>query len=515
MRRMPWFGLMLVASSVLVMAGASWNAIPLGISGEWTWHREPLAAPAAWLFALPALLAAGLMWFVWQGAQRIGRCGSFERSAWLTGLVCLGFTWLWMIQECAPVGYQLSKTSWILYYNGPSGYYTEAQGRARNLPVYLSHYEELMRQGDVLHFGTHPPGLVIGFRGLIELCARFPRLVDGLLAIQPHSVQESFDLLEFNLAGSSRQLLREERAVLWLAGLMVMAVAALAIIPLYGLLRRYYSAQTSWLAVSFWPAVPALAVFQPKSDALFPFIGCLFLLLWLSGWQDSSKWRCFLAGLTLWVGMMLSLALLPVVMLAGLVTGWEWYVAWRANPTSRGASRKQLLVSALLAAAGFAIPCIGLRIGAGLNMLAVWAWNYRNHGAFYGKFTRTYWKWLLVNPWELAIGGGLPLALLACWGLCQVSRRPFMRAAGLCWGAAITWSCLWLSGKNSGEAARLWIVVMPWLILLAAAALEKMGDGAGHASIERRQISGWGIALGCQLAVSIAIVTRIVGFGTN
>ena len=36
------------------------------------------------------------------------------------------------------------------------------------------------------------------------------------------------------------------------------------------------------------------------------------------------------------------------------------------------------------------------------------------------------------------------------------------------WCLTATWLVLWLSGKNMGEAARLWLLFMPWPVWLAA-----------------------------------------------
>ena len=55
-----------------------------------------------------------------------------------------------------------------------------------------------------------------------------------------------------------------------------------------------------------------------------------------------------------------------------------------------------------------------------------------------------------------------------------------------------TWAILWLSGKNMGEAARLWLVVDPLLLGVAAvrvASLWKVeGENAAKAANESRRI---------------------------
>ncbi len=90
----------------------------------------------------------------------------------------------------------------------------------------------------------------------------------------------------------------------------------------------------------------------------------------------------------------------------------------------------------------------------------------------------------------------------------------------------MTWGILWLSGKNSGEAARLWIVVFPWLIWLAAdyfsgdhaAQPSESGSMAGasvatslSAAAPRLQRT-WLVLLCLQLLVCLLTVVRVSVF---
>ena len=47
------------------------------------------------------------------------------------------------------------------------------------------------------------------------------------------------------------------------------------------------------------------------------------------------------------------------------------------------------------------------------NIVTVWRLNLQNHSGFYEQFQRTWWKWMLVNPIELAMAVGLG-AFLSC-----------------------------------------------------------------------------------------------------
>jgi hypothetical protein len=488
------------------------SAVPLGVPGEWEWRR---VAPAAlWLtFLSLAIAAACYVAFVWLGARWIDCSSRLARAAWLWGLVLGGFGWLWMAQEAAPEGYQLSKAAWVLYFPGPSGYFTEARADERPLREFLGDYERRMSEGDVLHIGTHPPGLIVVFRGLLAACRAAPWLTNFVVASEPDSVRLSLDsLAETAAAAHSFPVTRIDRAVLWLAALLAQGISALTVLPLFGLLRRGTSPRASWWGAAFWPTVPAVAVFLPKSDAVFPCFTALILWLWLSGVDRNTRLRCVLAGLSLCLALVLSLAFLPIAFLAALATIWPHGFQQPESPANR-AARRSLVAAVAWGVAGFALPCVLLRVYSGTNLLFVWWLNLRNHAGFYHQFSRTYWKWCLINPIEFAIAAGAPLVCLAAFSVSRQFRDQGLKACGAAGAFLATWGILWLSGKNMGEAARLWILLTPCLIWIAgpffgqaAAAI----PGSAQAIALDNERCAWALCL--QLAVSAAIVVRVVGF---
>jgi len=282
-------------------------------------------------------------------------------------------------------------------------------------------------------------------------------------------------------------------------------------VPLYLLVRRNHPRTTSWCTAALWPLVPALAVFLPKSDALFPFFGALFLWAWLEGFARKSYGLCLLAGFVLFLSMFMSLAILPVVAAAGLLTLWE---SVTCSPEERVATPSRATATCVAAAlAGWILPVIAVRLLGHVNLLAVWQWNYRNHAAFYSKYARTYWKWLLVNPLELIFAVGAPLMLAATIGFWSSLRGGWRkRSMGPYWCLTASWLLLWLSGKNEGEAARLWLVLMPWPVWLtagffdAASANRTATKGSFHAT--RAAL----VLFVAQIVVCLGIVTRVTGF---
>lgn len=534
-----WFSL--IVPSLAVVRGVWCGSFPLGVAGEWEWGRVAPVGPLVWILIPPLIAAALYLGIVWLGEQRIERCRAIERGAWLGCLSLSGFAWLWIVQESAPESYQLSKAAWVLYFRGSSGYFSEAREAAGDLPAYLAGYERKMAEGDVLHIGTHPPGLVIVFRTLLATCETFPRLVDLVLFTEPESVGDAFNQLRRAAPNPGNPLLPAHEAVLWLTTLLLQAGVALTIVPLFALLRLTASRRASWLAAAFWPTVPALAVFIPKSDCLYPLLAAGFLWLWLTGLAKQSRTLCILAGVVLWLGLMMSLAFLPVVLVALLATvGDMVWLHGASIPPGDAASRDTSGARPPLGqrlregmgrcipafgwlVAGIAVPSLALWFFLKINLLRVWAWNFHNHAGFYSQFTRTYWKWLVVNPIEFAVAAGAPLAVLAAWSIWRQWRISNERTAGYVWGALATMGLLWLSGKNMGEAARLWIVLMPFLVWIAASLFESPSSspGSGEPQAGDRLLDGgwnllpgpgWAIVLALQLVTTIAIVTRVVGF---
>ena len=332
----------LASLSVIFIAAAAslgvlWlTEMPLGIPGEWAWDRVP-AEPDSVMSGLGAAVAAGLyvaaIRLGWNRLSRVSKqpIARVEVCAWMTALVAMGFAWLWVVQEAAPLKNRLGKSAFVLYYPSSSGYFTKARYEEPSPAKLLAGYEALMRQRDVLHVGTHPPGLFLVFHGLIVACESSPTLASFLDATQPTSFVEACDVIAKNSLRSRtpRPLMALDRRVLWLATLLVLLSAALVVVPLYGVIRLTHAPGVAWLTASLWPAIPAVAVFMPKSDVVYAFIGMMFVWTWLLSLHKRSALLALAAGGIAWCGLMCSLAFLPVFLFAALAS-------WRFVPVATG-----------------------------------------------------------------------------------------------------------------------------------------------------------------------------------
>lgn len=542
----PAFWFTLVAATFAVIAGVLFGSFPLGVPNEWAWERIAPVLPFWLLAVFPLLVASCYIGFVWLGARRIESCRVLELSVWLLGLAVGGFVWVWTIQEAAPPGYQLTKVPYVLYPREPSGYFLEARDEAGDLAKYLACYEEKVAQGDVLHIGTHPPGLTIVFRGLLGVCRTFPAFANLVIATEPDSARFGFEVLQ-----DLEPISRADQATLWLAALLLHAGIVATIFPLFGLVRLKCSCRASWLAVAFWPTIPALAVFSPKSDCLFPLLTATILWLWLRGLAYRSRGASIACGVVLWVGMTISIAFLPILMIMILTACWSVVARRKATQTreehcgppsiARDVSHselwkgfRELFPSLGFAAIGFLVPCFAGMIIWRLNLPAVWIQNLHNHVGFYEQFPRTYWKWLFVTPIEFAVAAGMPLAILGIWGMMR--ERQSMLVAwqdsaglvsgeasgfGLAWSWLFTISLLWLTGRNMGEAGRHLILLMPVLIWIVASLFEPCQPvplkSRGLKTSEKKNVRSspmptWCVALALQFVTTLVIVTHVAGF---
>jgi len=513
----PGFWLCLIAGALGSQVFLWCSSLPLGVPGEWVWQRVAPEPDAAWNLLGIAVAVVLYLAFVEVGGRQLSRRGAASSTrvyAWLAGLVAVSFAWLWVVQESAPIRNRLGKSAFVLYYPSSSGYFTKARYEDADVPEFLSGYADLMRERDVLHVGTHPPGLFLIFHGLIRTCEQVPGVAAILAATQPSSFREACDVIARNSLRSvpPRLLLVGDRQVLWLATLLVMLSASLSVLPLYALMRRTHDAAAAWWTAALWPSIPALAVFTPKSDVAYAFVGLLMVLAWLTAVDRRSVLLSTLAGLIVWCGLMMSLAFLPVILFL-VIAGWQSRrirVSESEDVTVRGASSwmrgvppGRCIVGALV---GFLLPTLLMGWGCGINLFDVWWLNYQNHAAFYAKYVRTGWQWRLVNPVELAFAAGWPVALLALVaGASTIRRRDWSAIPAA--AVLIVWGALWLSGKNSGEAARLWIVFLPWLVWMGGRTLSDLND-----AMTRRWFRPSLVVLAIQFLVGACTVARVSGF---
>lgn len=508
--RIVFVGAIAVTLGVCVSSG-----LPLGVPGEWVWQRHAGVADVLDMLDRlgPAAAAGVMLFFMARFGCRHTPSGSVLRTgALLVGLMIAAWCWLWAVQHSAPMLHRQVKPYWVLYDRASAGYFDEAAFHMESPSQFLQDYEDRMNEGDVLHVGTHPPGLFLLSYGVIDLCHEYPVLVTILNATEIPAVHAAFRTIEEN-AGRPQLLENHELAALHLLSSMTTVCVGLTVIPLFVMLREIWNSKIAWQCCCLWPTLPCLAVFLPKSDLLFPLTCTTVLALMVVALKSRRLSVCAVpAGIVLFLGMLLSLAHLPVVALLVIFAGLRAFYS-RGKTVAADCIAVGVLVATVMALS------LGFSVVTSCDILAVWKLNLLNHESFYRQFPRTWWKWILVNPVELAFAVGLPVFVVAAAGLRHSARsllkthfldKKPRQANVMCVAAFLTLAALWLSGKNQGEAARLWCFLTPWVLIAVAVRFAKADDVPSQNSDSFAASFDW--FLSAQLICAVITVASVSGF---
>jgi methylthioxylose transferase len=493
-----------------------WTNIPLGIIGEWTWDRHK-ATLFELLFGPGGLIAlvVGGVWltWMWAGDRRIVSAMGMERILWWTGAVVLGGAWYATVIGGTPFPHGSGRAVWVLFYPGPSGYYTEARGGVDRRQFLATYRARVERGDDVLHIGTHPPGLVAAYWVLDDLRQTVPGLDRTLAATLPDEVREWWGLIDEQTRLRGGTVPQDDERLLWLAALVVGLFVVLGMLPLAWLIAREYGTLAAWRCAGLIAAVPALVVFWPKSDALLAGVSITLCALWVYAWDQRGVVGAIvgggIAGAWAWGGINLTLGLLPTLVWLGV---WTLAEVWRGEGSHLDRVRAGLW-RVVPGGTGFVAVFSGLTcvIWWLFDLALPWVWlaNLRNHAGFYDVYPRSFAGWLLVNPWELALSLGGPIVVCAVWSVVARGawRSPMVVAT------LVVAALLWMSGKNSGEAARLWEFQSGWWLIVAAPCVTGCPvvgspDREHAASGSRVWLWLWGL----QWVACVATAWRVAGF---
>jgi len=557
--------LFLIISSVLclgVVLAALTGWPPMGIPGEWVW--QPLLEPALRfpsplellsLAVFVALFLGVIYWLASLAESEVKSAASkahkLTRTLAAAALVVSSFLLQLGIRDIGPS----SAAEDVLVVAIPSagGYAKQARvvevmgtrSFLANYHLFIARFRDVL--ADRLHVGhinTHPPGNILFFRGVTRLLEGSPGLQEVGQKLLPPASEVAFELVEytwsvpfwFNRAlpglettpvilpadpGSGELqvyramdeiltglLSQSEATGLWLGALGLRLAGALTVLMTYVLGCTLFGRRQAVWAAALVGTCPALLLFSPSFDVLYACLGALAFWLVYTAVRDKTLIKAFLAGLVTYVGLFFSLAIMVSAGLAVAVclVGWLQHRELTTQLTN-----KRLWVAALVAVVGFLAPALALRLLTGYRSFAVWGVCYRMNALFNQESGRTFWKWVLYNPLDFFIFLGVPAATLCIWGLAGgiKSLRRWQKLKQASSLSLVLLACivaLDFSGKNLGEAGRLWLFLMPLAALSCAGMLGRFGCPArkvalSAAALQMFQVAAFRICLNLMLMI--------------
>lgn len=445
---------------------------------EWQWSRRtgpwndrlvPVALAAG---ALLALLAVS--YSTWsRGNERKAR------RALLAGGTIAGWGFSLALLGLEPAGALATVAARVMSRTYTSYYTVAISDVAKDPRDFVARYPELLSSfvGWASHAATHPPGPVLFYRGLISVCEGTPILTSTLLDAQGHDP----------LNPVRPPHTRASKAAALLGGLLLMLGGAAAAWPIASLAGRLAGDPlTGVRAGLLWLLLPGPMLFVPQFDQALTLLVAGVAAL-LAGATSSRPWlRAAAAGVLGGVAVYVSYGAAPMLLIAGLT-------ALAAGVHDRPSLRRAVTVAAVAAIVLLTVTLLD-RESMDAARIAL-----RIHHTGYTS-VRDYSLWLGFNLLDLAVFLGIPLAVLWLEQATGSVRAVFEgRAEGTDRFTAATLlglGALWLSGATRGEVGRIWLPLMP--LLLVAAWTRR----AGAPATSRPEA----LLLGCLLAATCLVL---------
>jgi hypothetical protein len=445
-----------------------WLRGPAPYPPEWQWGFAPDPLSGAWL---PALLAGGavLALFALSGSRRAHARPRLFAHALLGAGSLAGWAFSLALLATSPEGPFRTLLARAASRTITSYHAVAVSDEARDPRAFLSRHAALLAdlRGSAKHAATHPPGPVLFYRAALALGERSAPLTDALLGAA--RVPER----EFPPPNT-----RPARAAALLGALVLGVLGAATAWPVASLAEtlglRPLAAARAGVLYLVLPG-PALMVPQFDGALALPVAGATALLASAAASGRAAVPKALLAG---------ALGALAVFTSYGAVVflGIGALAAGAFASTAAGGVRR-ILTAASLATATL-LTLFGATALLGHDPIASARAALAIHREAYTA-PRSYALWLLFNPLDLAVFLGLPIAVLvaARLGGAAAAWRDGLTGGGrflLALGGGI--AALVLSGVTRGEVGRIWIPLMPLLLVGALAP----GETAEATALDRR-----------------------------
>lgn len=347
----------------------------------------------------------------------------------------------------------------------------------------LHHWPEFIREArlkTITHFTTSPPGQAVVHYWI------------GAVAdeIDPVSRPISMALRPYQCSTAEVMAYSRGELVSAGAGMLMPVWAALAVIPIFLAGRQLTDSKDAALRIAqWWPLVPSMLMFAPSWNTFYPVLSTTALVLFQVGlYRQQMRW--FLAaGVVVSVCTFTNFAFLPLLALFGVYTLVYAYV-----------KRKPFLWAVW----------VGVCFGVGLSSTWVLYTVYAERSPLdiidvifdqHFDIEQNYFIWVILHIYDMLMFAGWPLILLGIWGAWRgFSHIRSHQADSMdIFSLTVVFTILatGVSGLSRGETARVWLFLVPFMLLAGA-------------SFIRENQSRWDIPLLASQAASVVVMAAFL-----
>ncbi len=446
--------------------------LPLGIKDQWQWEYQESQPP--WFTLLfPALAGPVVLFVALYAAERFdlrqfGRLGTW---ACLLMLAASGFLFRFFVQWIAvPTASGPAFAAATVASPTATSHFTVAL-TVRDVRTLIYEYPRWMARWPK-HAKTHPPGTLLiyiaGHRA-VEASPGLQKLLQRVFYADGDAAISS-GLFGVSLMARTQLEPKELLAATFIAYLLPL-IGALGVIPFFYFAARFLGEAWAWRAAVLLATLPSLATFMYAIDQVYFFLAVLFLAWIVAALDRNSPALALGAGMALGLATFTSYSLLPLALIAALMTAL-WMKQAEA-PQRVGRLGGFVVV-------GFLAFYVALFLLFRFNPVATFrAALAAHHEESVQAMTRSYGKWLVANLFDFFYFVGVPVvALFAAW-LAAPQAKLHAEAVSARWqfiafvAFGATLFLLDLSGLVRGEVARIWMYLAVFPVAFAAARLRQ------------------------------------------
>lgn len=427
---------------------------------EWRWWLKYPVSEGGYRFDIVAwrLLVLGVVigmlyvWWLW--TRRKSRLDLLHLSV----LSAIGLLLCLAIQFLSKNGIVLM-TRMISPYYEPTYFLPAAD--IENLRDFLATYPDCLRAMNcpTHHMNSHPPGNVVLMWVFFVVASALPNPVAHWAGqfLRAHTVAEwSAGLPDQTLIAAG------------IGGMVIPALAALTVVPLYYLGIETVGHLRARRAIILFLLVPALPMFAPRVDLVYMLLGTTGIWLALVGLRRRSYMAAMGAGAVLSIAAFMSFATLVLVFIAAVVMVW---VSWSVSEYSPRTAIIRLLPHGLAMLGGASL----VWALCSMNPLQIYRYISSNYWGI--QASRSYITWIFYGPYDLLFFAGVPATILFLLAVVRLGRRLWQtdtltRGEILLASFVLATVILFVSGRLRGEVARTLLYCYP----LVALGAEVEGD---------------------------------------